>query len=139
MLWIPDGLGCNLAQSLKLKTREWWICYFILLMLCIFIALNWILFCIVTKTSCLISCISRLDLVVGFDLWCLTSLSIIFQLLLEETRVPGENHRPVTSHWQNVVSSTRRHERSSIWKFFVLIIYTTDDDHDNITARKLIH
>ena len=31
-------------------------------------------------------------------------------LLVEETGVPGENHRPATSHWQtlsyNVVSST---------------------------------
>jgi hypothetical protein len=31
-------------------------------------------------------------------------------LLVEETGVPGENHQPVTSHWQtwshNVVSST---------------------------------
>ena len=31
-------------------------------------------------------------------------------LLVEETRIPGENHRPVVSHWQtlshNVVSST---------------------------------
>jgi len=36
-------------------------------------------------------------------------------LLVEETGVPGENHRPVTSHWQtlshNVVSSTPCHER----------------------------
>jgi hypothetical protein len=35
-------------------------------------------------------------------------------LLVEETRVPGKNHRPVASHWQtlshNVVSSTTRHE-----------------------------
>jgi len=35
-------------------------------------------------------------------------------LLLEETGVPGENHRPVASHWQtlshNVVSSTPRHQ-----------------------------
>jgi len=35
-------------------------------------------------------------------------------LLVEETRVPGENERPTTSHWQtlsyNVVSSTLRHE-----------------------------
>jgi len=34
-------------------------------------------------------------------------------LLVEETGVLGENHRPVTSHWQtlshNVVSSTPRH------------------------------
>jgi len=36
-------------------------------------------------------------------------------LLVEETRVPGENHQPVTSNWQtlshNVVSSTLHHER----------------------------
>ena len=38
-------------------------------------------------------------------------------LLVEETGVPGENHRPLASHWQmlphNVVSSTPRHERDS--------------------------
>jgi len=35
-------------------------------------------------------------------------------LLVEETGVPGENHRRIESHWQtlshNVVSSTPRHE-----------------------------
>ena len=39
-------------------------------------------------------------------------------LLMEETRVPGENHRPVSSHWQtlssNVVSSTCRHELTTL-------------------------
>jgi len=38
-------------------------------------------------------------------------------LLVEETEVPRENHRPVVSHWQtlshNVVSSTPRHEWGS--------------------------
>jgi len=37
-------------------------------------------------------------------------------LLVEETRVPEENHRPVASPWQisyNVVSSTPCHERDS--------------------------
>jgi hypothetical protein len=38
-------------------------------------------------------------------------------LLVEETRVPGENHRPVASHWQtlphNVVSRTACHEWDS--------------------------
>ena len=38
-------------------------------------------------------------------------------LLVEETGVPGENHRPVASHLQtlshDVVSSTPRHERDS--------------------------
>ena len=38
-------------------------------------------------------------------------------LLVWETEVSGENHRPVASHWQtvshNVVSCTPRHERDS--------------------------
>jgi hypothetical protein len=38
-------------------------------------------------------------------------------LLMEETGVTEENHRPVASNWQafshNVVSSTPRHERDS--------------------------
>jgi hypothetical protein len=38
-------------------------------------------------------------------------------LLVKETRVSGENHRPDGSHWQtlshNVASSTPRHERGS--------------------------
>jgi len=36
--------------------------------------------------------------------------------LVEKTRVPGENHQPVTSQWQTLshnVSSTRRHEWDS--------------------------
>jgi hypothetical protein len=38
-------------------------------------------------------------------------------LLVEDTRVHGENHRPATSHRQtlshNVISSTPRHEQGS--------------------------
>ena len=38
-------------------------------------------------------------------------------LLVEETGVPGENHRPVASHLQtlshNIVSNTPRHEPGS--------------------------
>jgi len=37
-------------------------------------------------------------------------------LMMEETRVPVDNHRPVASHWQllahNVVSSTPRHKQN---------------------------
>jgi len=37
--------------------------------------------------------------------------------LVKETGVPGENYRPITSHWQtsshNVVSSIPRHELGS--------------------------
>jgi hypothetical protein len=39
-------------------------------------------------------------------------------LLVEETEVPGWNHRPVASHWQtlshNVVPSTPRHELTNL-------------------------
>ena len=48
-------------------------------------------------------------------------------LLVEETGVPGENHRPLASHWQmlshDVASSTPRHERDSntTCTFFFLI------------------
>jgi hypothetical protein len=45
----------------------------------------------------------------------ITNISVISWrsvLLVDETGVPGENHRPVASHWQtlshNVVSSTPR-------------------------------
>ena len=58
---------------------------------------------------------------IWLGLWCLTSLSTIFQLyhggqlLVEETEVPRENPWPVTSHWQhlshNVASSTLHHHR----------------------------
>ena len=48
------------------------------------------------------------------------NISIIWWLsvlLVEETAVPGENHRPAASHLQlllhNDVSSTLRHERDS--------------------------
>ena len=45
-------------------------------------------------------------------------------LLVEETKVPGENHRPVASHWQtwshNVVSSTPCHELT------ILVVIGTD-------------
>jgi len=42
---------------------------------------------------------------------------VVVSFIDEETGVPGENHRPVASHWQtlshNVVSSTPSHERGS--------------------------
>ena len=40
----------------------------------------------------------------------ISNISWLSVLLMEETRVPGENHRPAASHWQtlshNVVLST---------------------------------
>jgi len=42
-------------------------------------------------------------------------------LLVDDIGVPGENHRPVASHWQtslhNDVSRTPRHERVSNSQF----------------------
>jgi hypothetical protein len=61
-------------------------------------------------------------------------------LLVEETGVPGENHRPVASHWQtlshNVVSSTPRHEQvlntdsigSCKSNYHTIMTTTTPDD-----------
>jgi len=50
---------------------------------------------------------------IGFN----ATFNNISVLLVEETGLPGENHRPVASHWQtfshNVVSSTPHHERGS--------------------------
>ena len=43
-------------------------------------------------------------------------ISWLSVLLVEETRIPGENHRPVASNWRtlsHVVSSTSRYERTS--------------------------
>ena len=59
-------------------------------------------------------------LVHGDGFMVFNNISIILWrsvLLVEETGVPGENHRPVANHWQtlshNVASSTPRHERGS--------------------------
>ena len=62
---------------------------------------------------------SKVTILIG--LWCLTPLSIFYivasSLLVEETGVPGENDRPVVSHWQtlrhDVQLSTPCHERGS--------------------------
>jgi hypothetical protein len=51
--------------------------------------------------------------------------------MVEETGVPGENHRPVASHWQtlsyNVVSSTPRHERDL--GILVRIVYIASNNN----------
>ena len=48
------------------------------------------------------------------NIWVLSWRSVLF---IEETGVPGKNHRPFPNHCQtwshNVVSSTPRHERGS--------------------------
>jgi hypothetical protein len=71
-------------------------------------------------------------------LCCLTPLSTILPLyivsLVDETGVPGENHRRATSHWQilshNVVSST--------WvglQFTTLVVIGTDCIMDNLETQ----
>ena len=67
---------------------------------------------------------------VGLGLWSFNStfnnISVISWrsiLLVEEARVPGENHRPVASHWQtlshNVASSTPRLRGIRTHNFFI--------------------
>jgi hypothetical protein len=66
------------------------------------------------------------------------NISVILwrSLLVEETGVPGENHRPVANHWQtlshNVVSITPRHECGSNSQLVVIGTYCTQlpCDHD---------
>ena len=66
-------------------------------------------------------------------LWCSTPLSTIFQLyrsvlLVEETGVPVENHRSVSSHWQTlsyiVVLRTPCHEHG--FEHTTLMVLGTD-------------
>ena len=51
-------------------------------------------------------------------------------LLVEETREPGENHWPVTSHWQSlshkVVSSTPRNTQEFELTTLVVLVIDTD-------------
>jgi len=58
----------------------------------------------------------------------ISAISLRSVSLVEETELPGENDRPVPSHWQtllhNVVSSTPRHERSL--EFTTLVMIDTD-------------
>jgi hypothetical protein len=55
-------------------------------------------------------------------------ISLWSVLLVEETRVLGENYRPVSSHYQNcshnVVSSTPLHERDSNSLLYLVVICT---------------
>jgi hypothetical protein len=70
-------------------------------------------------------------------------------LLVEETRVPGENQQPTASNWQtwsnNVVSSTPRHQRDSNYQLYwwyalitqIVVNPTTyDHDHDTVLNSK---
>jgi len=66
-------------------------------------------------------------------LWCLMSRSTIFQLyrrrsvlLVEETGVPGENHWPSASHWQNFITKCFI-EYTSQWGGFELITLVVVD------------
>ena len=63
----------------------------------------------------------------------ISAMSCHSVLLMEDTRVPRENHRPVASLWQtlshNVVLSTPRNEQDSQWAGFELttsVVIVTD-------------
>jgi hypothetical protein len=74
----------------------------------------------------------------GLGVWCLTPLSPILSytvLLVGETRVHGENHRPATSHWQtlshNVVLGTPRLSRVQTHECFYIVHSTIEAEHKN--------
>ena len=82
------------------------------------------------------------------NIWIILWWSVV---LVEETGVPGESHRPATSHWltlsHNVVSNTTRHEwdlNSQLkwwWALIAQIVVhlTTivyDDDYDGRFSDK---
>ena len=64
-------------------------------------------------------------------------------LLVEDTRVPWENHRPVISHWQTlphkVVSITPRHEQgsNSHFKWWYVLIAHVVINPTTIRSRSL--
>ena len=67
----------------------------------------------------------RFDLIpLPLALWCSMPLSTIFQLswlsvlLVEETGVPRENHRPIASHWQTI--HIMLHRVHPVWAGFEL-------------------
>jgi len=56
----------------------------------------------------------------------LTNISVISWrsvLLVDETEIPRENHRPATSHWHTLSCKvcTSRHERDSPWAGFDIV------------------
>jgi hypothetical protein len=50
-----------------------------------------------------------------FVWWCITQLSTIFLLSVEETGEPGKNHRPVASNWQTISHNVVHLALIEIW------------------------
>jgi hypothetical protein len=72
--------------------------------------------------------------------WCFNISVISWRsvILVEETRVPGEKQRPISSHCQtlshNIVSSIPWHERGSNSQEYILPIYVCCVMHGCIGA-----
>ena len=67
-----------------------------------------------------------------YDIWCLTPFSRKFHsvLLVEETGVPRENHRPVGSHWQTL--------SREYWKLTHSIFWTNTPLHFDLRSNYII-
>ena len=81
--------------SQKLNKHDWPLLYFGILQ-----NLGWVGCVGCNMCICLFVCLMVYS--ATFNNSSVTSISWRSALLVEETGVPGENHRPVASHWQSV-------------------------------------
>ena len=56
-------------------------------------------------------------------------------LLVEETRIPGENHRPIASHWQTLSHI----EQNEMWNVIEMVAWNKISRNDSWTGFLICH
>jgi hypothetical protein len=56
-------------------------------------------------------------------------------LLVEETRIPGENHRPIASHWQTLSHI----EQNEMWNVIEMVAWKKISRNDSWTGFLICH